>query len=151
MVSSSSDNPAIELERMSFKDELKRSVLLDINCQADDTPESRTADGCKTHLEHLNKRLKSNGCDAIYTACMIDYCLTELKHIYRGNKKLLICATKDLCTINYVDFFIDLCDLATTDYRLSRISLPLRIVQTKFKLIKEIVHEDDDFWMSGYQ
>ena len=49
MVSASSDKPAIEFERMAFKDELKRSVLFDINCQADDTPEYRTADGYKTH------------------------------------------------------------------------------------------------------
>ena len=54
MVSASSDKPAIEIDRMSFKDELKRRVLLDINCQADDTPESRTAHGYKTHLELLN-------------------------------------------------------------------------------------------------
>ena len=135
---------------MAFKDELKRSVLLDINCQADDTAESTTADGYKAHLEHLNKRLKSNGCDAIYTACIIGQCLIELKHIYYGNKKLLMCATKDLFSISYVYFFIDLCDLATTYYRVSRISLPLRIVKRKSKLIKEIVREDEDFWMSGY-
>ena len=59
MVSALSDKPAIEIQRTAFKDELKRSVLLNINCQADDTPESRKADGYKTHLEHLNKRLKS--------------------------------------------------------------------------------------------
>ena len=34
--------------------------------QTDDEPEYRTADGYKTHLEHLNKRLKSHGSDAIY-------------------------------------------------------------------------------------
>ena len=79
---------------------------MDINCQADDTPQSKTADGYKTHLEHLSKRLKSNGCDTIYTACMIGQCLTELKHIYHGNKKLLICATKDLFTIIYVYFLL---------------------------------------------
>ena len=124
---------------------------MEINCQGDDTPEHRTADGCKTHLEHLNKRLKSNECDAIYTAFMIGLYLTELKHFYRGNKKLLICATKDWITISYVYFFIDLCDLALTYYRVSRISLPIRTVQRKFKLIKEIVREDEDFWMSGYQ
>ena len=54
MVSASSDKPAIEFERMAFKDKLKRSVLLDINCEADDTPESRTADGYRKHLEHLS-------------------------------------------------------------------------------------------------
>ena len=80
---------------MAFKEELKRSVLLDINCQVDDTPECKTADGDKSHLGHLNKRL-NNGRDAIYTACIIGQCLTELKKIYRGNKKLLIYATKDL-------------------------------------------------------
>ena len=96
MVSASSNKPAVEFDRMAFKEELKRSVLLDINCQADDTPESTTADGYKAQLGHLNKRLKSNGRDAIYSACMIGQCLTELKNIYRGNKKLLICATKDL-------------------------------------------------------
>ena len=88
MVSASSDKPTIEIGGMAVKDELKRSVLLDINCRADDTPESKTADRYKTYLEHLNKRLKSNGCDAIYTAYMIGQCLTELRHIYRGNKKL---------------------------------------------------------------
>ena len=145
MVSASSDKPAVEMDRMAFKDELKRSVLLTINCQADDTPESRTADGYKTHLEHLNKRLKSNRCDANYTACMIGQCLTELKQIYHENKKLLLCATKHLFKISYVYFSIDLCDLATTYYRVSRISLPLRTVRSKFKLIKENVREDEDF------
>ena len=64
-VSASSDKPAIEISRMAFKDELKRSVLLDINCQADDTPESTTADGYRTHLEYLNKRMNSDECDAV--------------------------------------------------------------------------------------
>ena len=76
MVSASSDKPAAECDRMAFKDELKRSVLLDINCQVDDTPEFTTADGYKGHLKHLNKRLKSNGRDAIYTACIIGQCLS---------------------------------------------------------------------------
>ena len=151
MVSASSDKPAAEWDRMAFKDELKRSVLLAINCQVDDTPEFTTADSYKAHLKHLNKCLKSNGRDAIYTACIVGQCLTEIKNIYRGNKKLLICATKDMFTISYVYFFIDLCDLATRYYNVSRISLPLRTVLRKCKLIKEIVCEDEDFWMSGYQ
>ena len=102
MVSASSDKPTVEFDGTVFKDQLMRSVLLDINCQVDDTPECKTADGYKTHLGHLNKRLKSNGRDAIYTACIIGQCLTELKNIYREIKKLLICATKDLFSISYV-------------------------------------------------
>ena len=90
MVSASSDKPAAEDDRMAFKDELKRSVLFDINCQVYDTPEFTTADGYKEHLKHLNKRRKSNGRDAIYNACIIGQCLSELKHIYRGNKKHLM-------------------------------------------------------------
>ena len=126
MVSASSDEPTVEFDKILFADELKRSVLLDINCQVDDTPECKTADGYKALYGHLNKRLKSNGRNAIYTACIIGQCLTELKNIYCGNKKLLICATKDLFTISYVYiFFINLCDLTTTYYRVSRISLPL--------------------------
>ena len=144
MISASSDKPAAEFDRIAFKDELKRSVLLDINCQSDDT-----VDGYKAHLGHLNKRLKSNGCGAIYTACIIGQCLAELKHIYCVNKKLLMCATKALFSIIYFYFFIDLCDVDTTYYRVSRISLPLRIVRSKFKLIMEIVREDEEFWMSG--
>ena len=150
MVLASSDKPTIEFDRTALKYQLKRSVLLDINCQVDDTPECKTADGYKTYLGLLNKRLKFNGRDAIYTACIIGQCLTELKNIYRGNKKLLICATKDLFSISYVYFFIDLCNLATTYYRVSHISLPLQIVRSKFKLIKEIVREDEDFWISSY-
>ena len=69
-------------------------------CQTDDIPESRTADGYKTHLDLLNKRLKSNGCDAVYTVCMIGQCLTELKQIYHENKKLLIYAIKHLFAIS---------------------------------------------------
>ena len=88
MVSASSDKPTIEFDRTAFKDQLKRSILLDINSQVDDTPECKTADVYKMHLGQLNKRLKSNGRDAIYTACIIGQCLTELKNIYRGNKKL---------------------------------------------------------------
>ena len=79
MVSVSSDKPVAECDRMAFKDELKRIVLLDINCQVDDTPEFTTAYGYKAHLKHVNKRLKSNGRDAIYTPCIIGQCLTESK------------------------------------------------------------------------
>ena len=91
MVSASSDKPTVAFDRTAFKDQLKRSVLLDINCQVDDTPECQTADGYKTHFGHLNKRLKSNRSDAIYTACIIGQTLTELKNIYCGNKKLNMC------------------------------------------------------------
>ena len=55
--------PTVEFDRNAFKDELKRNVLLDINCQVDDTPEFTTADGYKTHMKHLNKRRKPNGRD----------------------------------------------------------------------------------------
>ena len=111
MVSASSDKPAAEFDRMAFKDELKQSVLLNINCQVDDTPVFTTADGYKAHLKHLNKRLKSNWHDAMYTACIIGQCLTELKNIYRGNKKLLISATKDLFSISY-DYFLLTCAIS---------------------------------------
>ena len=70
MVSASSDKPTIVFDRMAFKEVLKRSLLLDINCQVDDTPECKTADGCKAHLEHLNIRLKTNGRDATYHQAM---------------------------------------------------------------------------------
>ena len=82
---------------------------------------------------------------------MIGHCLIELKQIYNGNKNLLIYTTNQLFTISYLYFFVDLCDLATTYYRVSRISLPLMTVRSKFKLVKEIVHEDKDIWMSDYQ
>ena len=150
MVSASSDKPAAKFDRTVFKEQLKRSVLLDINCHDDDAPEISTADGYKTHLGHLNKRLKVNGCDAIYTACTIGHSLTQLKKLYGGNNKLLICATQDLFTISYVYFFIDLCDFATTYYSVPHISLPLSTVHNNFKLIKEIVREDKDFWKRSY-
>ena len=122
-----------------------------MNEQIEDQPESRTADGYKTHLELLSKRLKNNGRQTVYTSCMIGQCLTELKQIYHGNKKFFICATKHLFTISYVYFFIELFNLAAIYYKILCISLPLAIVRRKFKLIKEIVNEDEDFWMNGYQ
>ena len=78
---------------------------------------------------------------------MIGQCLSELKQIYHGNKKLFICATKLLFTISYVYFLIDLFNFAATYYRISRISLPLAVVRRQFKLIKEIVNEHEEFWM----
>ena len=139
MVSASSDKPVAKFDRTALKEQLKRSVLLDINCHVDDAPEISTANGYKTHLSHLNKRLKAIG-----------HGLTELKKLYGGNKKLLICATKVLFSVSYVYFFIDLCDFATTYYSVSHISLPLSTVRNKFKLIKEIVCEDEDFWKRSY-
>ena len=150
MVSASSDKLAAKFNWTVFKEQLKRSVLLDINCHVDDAPEISTADGYKTHLGHLNKRLKANGRDVIYTACTIGHSLTELKKRYRGNKKLLICATKVLFSVSYVYFCIDLCDFPTTYYSVSHISLPLSTVRNKFKLIKEIEREDEDFWKRSY-
>ena len=118
-----------------------------MNEQIEDKPVSTTADGYKTYIELLTKRLKSNCRQQIYTACMIGQCLNELKQIYHGKKKLLICAPKHLFSIGYVYFLIDLFNLATTYYRITRISLLLALVYRKFKLIKEIVKEGEDFWM----
>ena len=122
-----------------------------MNEQIEDQFESRTVDGYKTHLELLSKRLKSKVRQAVYTACMIGQCLSELKQKYQGNNKLLICTTEHLFTTSYVYFFIDLFNFATTYYRISCISLPLAVVRRKFILIKEIVNEDEDFWMNGYE
>ena len=139
-----------EINKTTFRNELQWSVLLSMNETIEDQPESRTADGYKTQLELLSKRLKSNGRQTVYTACMIGQFLSELKQIYQGNKKLLICATKHLFTISSVYFFIDLFNFATIYYRISCISLPLAAVRRKLKLIKEIVNEDEDFWMNAY-
>ena len=122
-----------------------------MNEQIDYEPESRTTDGYKTHLELLNKRLKYNVRQTVYTACMIGQCSSERKQIFNGNKQRLIHALKHLFTISYVYVLIDLFNLATIYYRLSCISLPLGVVRRKFKLIKEIVNEDEDFWMNGCQ
>ena len=48
-----------------------------MNEQIEDQPESRTADGYKTHLKLLSKRLKYNGRQTVYTACMIGQYLYE--------------------------------------------------------------------------
>ena len=64
-----------------------------MNGQIDDEPESRTTDGYKTNLELLIKRLKYNEHQTVYMACVIGQCLSELKQIYNGNKKLLMHAT----------------------------------------------------------
>ena len=104
----------------------------------------------QTTTKH-SKRSKYNGRQTAYTACMIGQCLSEVKQIYNGNKKLLMHAIKHLFTISYVHFFIDLFNLATIYYRVSCFSLPLGVVRRKFKFIKEIVNEDEDFWMNGYQ
>ena len=122
-----------------------------MNEQIEDQPESRTADSYKTHLELQSKHLKSKGRQTVYTACMIGQFLSELKQKYQGNKKLFISATKHLFTISYVYFFIDLFSFATIYYRILCISLPLAVVRRKFKLIKEIMNEDEDFWMNGYE
>ena len=50
MVSALSDKPAAKFDRTVFKEQFKRSVLLDINCHVDDAPEISTADGYKTHF-----------------------------------------------------------------------------------------------------
>ena len=48
MVSASSDKPAAKFDRTEFKEQVKRSVLLDINCHVDDAPEISTADGYRS-------------------------------------------------------------------------------------------------------
>ena len=114
MVTASTEN--LENDKSNFRDVMQQSVLLRTKEQIEDQPETRTADGYKTHLELLSKRLKSNGRQTVYTACMIGQCLYELKTIYQGNKKLFICETKHLFSISYVYFFIDMFNFATTYY-----------------------------------
>ena len=81
---------------------------------------------------------------------MIGQYLTELKQIYHGNKKRLIYATKHLFVISYV-YFLMTCMISAQGIIGCHVSLPLRTVLRKFKLIEKIVCEDEDFWMSGYQ
>ena len=69
MVSASTEN--LEHDKTTIRDVLQRSVLLRKKEQIEDQPETRTVDGYKTQLELLNKRLKSNGRQTLYTACMI--------------------------------------------------------------------------------
>ena len=126
----------IENGKTTFRDVLQQSVLLRTKEQIENHPETRTADGYKTHQELLSKCLKSNGRQTVYTACMIGQCLYELKKIYEGNKKIFICATKHLVSISYVYFFIDLFNFATTYHRISCISLPLAVVHGNVKLVK---------------
>ena len=69
MVSASTEN--LEIDKTTFRDELQQSVLLSMNEQIEDQPETRTVDGCKSHIELLSKRLKSNRRQTAYIACMI--------------------------------------------------------------------------------
>ena len=71
MVSASTEKLIHEIDKAIFMDELQWSVLLSINEQIEDQPESRTVDGYNTHLELLTKRLKSKGRQTVYTYCMI--------------------------------------------------------------------------------
>ena len=71
MFSASTEKPIHEIDEATFRGELQRSVLMSMNEQIEDQPESRTVDGYKTHLELLSKRLKSKGRQTVYTACMI--------------------------------------------------------------------------------
>ena len=75
MFSASTQN--IEIYKSILRDELQWSVLLRINEQIEDQPESSTADGYKTHTELLRKRLKFIGRQTVYTACMTGHCLSE--------------------------------------------------------------------------
>ena len=54
------EKPIHEVNKVTFKDKLQRSVLLRMNEEIEDHPELRTVDGYTTHLELLSKRLKSN-------------------------------------------------------------------------------------------
>ena len=47
MVSASTEKPIREINKITFKEVLLRSVLLSMNEQIDDQPDSRTADGYK--------------------------------------------------------------------------------------------------------
>ena len=73
------EKPILEIDKTTFRDDLQRSVSLKMNGQIDDEPESRTTDGYKTHLELFSKRLKYNGRQIVYTACMLGQCFPELK------------------------------------------------------------------------
>ena len=105
MVSASTEKPIHEIDKATFRDVLQRSVLLSMNEHIEDQPESRTVDGYNTHLALQSKRVKSKGRQTVYTACMMEPCLSELKQKFQGNKKLFICATEHLFTISYVYFF----------------------------------------------
>ena len=50
-VSASTEKPIREINKTMFRDELQRIVLLSMNEQIYDEPESRTENGYKTHLE----------------------------------------------------------------------------------------------------
>ena len=58
MASASTEKTINEMNKTNFRDELQRSVLLSMNEQIEDQPESRTANGYKTHLEFTEQMFK---------------------------------------------------------------------------------------------
>ena len=86
MVSASTEKSINEMNKATVRDELQRSVSLSMTEYIEDQPEHRTTDGYKIHLELLSKRIKSDGRQTVYTACLIGQCLYELKQIYHGKR-----------------------------------------------------------------
>ena len=78
---------------------------------------------------------------------MIGHTLYDLNELLITPKKQkMINLTRNIFSIGHVYFYIELYKLSSTYYKVSHITLPVDTVRRNFKLVKEIISQDEQFW-----
>jgi len=134
-------------KKQRFYDRLKSSVVVEnLGLQKDKLP--KTPQEISEQLTEINKVIMSQKQNSIYGYCLIGRNLAALG--LKG-KELINSAHQYLPATHYgrsqIYFLMNLYELAMKYNKLSRVSIGIGELKTKFKLVRELMQENDRDWI----
>ena len=133
-------------QEQRFHDELKTSVTLRKYTEVVDSVPT-TQDDIGRQLKELHENLRCHKRMQTYIKCLMGRNLSLLQN---ENKKDFITLAHQYLPTSYsrseIYFMIKLYKLSEDFPRISFVTLPIRVMKAKFKLIEKLVLEDSDYW-----
>ena len=140
--------PTNDDQEQRFYEEMKESVTLRKYTEVDDSLPT-TQDDMGRQLKELHANLRCHKRMQTYIKCLMGRNLFLLQNTLE-NKKDFITLAHQYLPISYskseIYFMINLYKLSEEFPRISFVTLSIRKMKAKFKLIRELVSKDSDYW-----
>ena len=136
-------------EKILFHELMKKSLRLSalVNSPFDETHYEQTekiVEQTKSFHSYVGER------NCVYCYCLIGRNLAQLKKVWKKGKHFIDGVYTILPIEHYsksqIYFLIDLYNLAQEYNKVAYLTMPLRELKSNFKVVKELVHQNADFW-----
>jgi len=138
-------------ETIQFHQQLKASVVHQTVTVQDDSMPSEPS-GIIEQIREFHSAANYSNRRTVYMHCLMGRNLNALKDMAEG--KDFIHDVQEKLPKEYsrsqIYFLIDLHKLATEYNNIMFLSFPIGKLKSKFSLVKQLVHQDEDFWKHAH-